>query len=93
MRAITPALRVPGPKPGTGAWMASSGRPNFSPSDQDEGNDSEAAASRQTASPRRIRIRSSATSRAARRRGGRLVSSVAMGCATLATAMPPSVRQ
>ena len=56
------AVRVPGPKPGTGSWISCSGLPNFSVSDQDEGKHSEPAASRQPLSPRRIRIRSSWTS-------------------------------
>jgi hypothetical protein len=70
MRAISSALRVPPPKPGTGACISWIGLPNFSASFHDDGKLSDAAASRQPASPRRISTRSSCTSRAAVHRAG-----------------------
>ena len=70
MRAMSSALRVPPPKPGTGACTSSIGRPILSASAQDEGKLSDAAASRQPAGARRISTRSSCTSRAAVQSGG-----------------------
>ena len=56
MRAMSPAGREAGPKPGTGPWISSTGRPNFSATDQEEGKQSEATASRAPSAPHQHQV-------------------------------------